>query len=334
MATPFRFGVQAYSAESAAEWTELACAAEDLGYSCLSVADHYLGPGKALAKARHPVQNLAAIPAMAAAAAVTDTILIGSRVLCVDYHQPVVLAKSLATIDVLSGGRLEAGLGAGWITSEYEAMGIPMDRAGVRIDRLIEHVELVRSFFAGADLDLQGDHVTVTDTMAVPAAIQDGGPRIMIGGGSPRVLRTAARLADIVSINFDNSAGEIGARGLASGTPAGTAAKIGWIHEGIAERPADRGPVELEIGAYFTAVTGASTSTSAGDGQRARETMSAALGMSADDLAGYPHALVGSVDEICATLHERRDRYGVGYITVGVDVMRDFAPVVERLAGT
>ena len=142
--TAFRFGVQAYAADSATEWTELARGAEDLGYSCLSVADHYFGPGKAMTEASHPAQNLAAIPAMAAAAAVTERIMIGSRVMCVDYHQPVVLAKSLATIDLLSDGRLEAGLGAGWITSEYEAMGIPMDRAGVRIDRLIEYVELVQ----------------------------------------------------------------------------------------------------------------------------------------------------------------------------------------------
>jgi len=332
-ARPFRFGVQAYSADSGAAWTELARGAEGSGYSCLSVADHYFGPGKALTEASHPVQNLAAIPAMAAAAAVTDTILIGSRVMCVDYHQPVVLAKSLATIDVLSGGRLEAGLGAGWITSEYEAMGIPMDRAGIRIDRMIEYVELTRSFFAGDDLDQKGEHVTVTDMAAVPAAVQDGGPRIMIGGGSPRVLRTAGRLADIVSINFDNSAGKIGAHGIGSGTPSGTADKISWIHEGAAERSdqtdgAGRDSLELEIGAYFTTVT------PDGAGEATREKMGAAFGMSGDDLAAYPHALVGSVDEICETLHQRRDDYGISYITVGAAAMADFAPVVERLAGT
>lgn len=327
---PFRFGVQAYSADSGAEWTELARAAEGNGYSCLSVADHYFGPGKALTEASHPVQNLAAIPAMAAAAAVTDTILIGSRVMCVDYHQPVVLAKSLATIDVLSGGRLEAGLGAGWITSEYEAMGIPMDRAGIRIDRMIEYVELVRSFFAGEDLDQKGEHVTVTDMAAVPAAVQEGGPRIMIGGGSPRVLRTAGRLADVVSINFDNSAGKIGAKGIGSGTPSGTADKIAWIDQGAAERTegGEVEPPELEIGAYFTTVT------PDGAGEATREKVGAAFGMSGEDLAAYPHALVGSVDEICETLQQRRDDYGISYLTVGAAAMADFAPVVERLAGT
>jgi probable F420-dependent oxidoreductase len=317
----FRFGVQAYSAESSTEWTDLAKGAEDLGYSCLSVADHYFGPGKALTEASHPVQNLAAIPAMAAAAAVTERIMIGSRVMCVDYHQPVVLAKSLATIDLLSDGRLEAGLGAGWITSEYDAMGIRMDRAGVRIDRMIEYIELTRAFFAGAELDQHGEHVNVTDMAAVPAAVQAGGPKIMVGGGSPRVLRTAGRLADIVSINFDNSAGKIGAHGIGSGTPAGTADKVGWIREGAGDRD-----VEIEIGAYFTAVTD--------DGAVTREKMGAMFGMSGDDLAAYPHALVGSVDEICETLQKRREDYGISYITVGAATMSDFAPVVDRLAGT
>ena len=323
MTKPFRFGLQAFAADSAAEWTELATAAEDLGYSCLSVADHYFGPGKALTEASHPAQNLAAIPAMAAAAAVTDRILIGSRVLCVDYHQPVVLAKSLSTIDLLSDGRLEAGLGAGWITSEYQAMGVPMDPAGVRIDRLIEYVDLVRAFFAGAELDQRGQHVHVTDMAAIPAAVQAGGPKIMIGGGSPRVLRTAGRLADIVSINFDNSAGKIGARGLGSGSAAGTAEKVGWIRDGAGDRFDD---IELEIGAYFTTVTD--------DGPAAREKLGAALGMPGDDLGAYPHALVGSVAEICETLHRRREHYGISYVTVGATALRDFAPVVERLTGT
>ena len=134
---------------------------------------------------------------MATAAALSTTIRIGARVMCVDYHQPVVLAKSLATIDLLSDGRLEAGFGAGWITSEYDAMGIPMDRAGVRIDRLVEYVQLAKSFFAGEALNQQGAHVSVKDMLAIPAAVQAGGPKIMVGGGSPRVLRTAGRIADL-----------------------------------------------------------------------------------------------------------------------------------------
>ncbi|MEM7342193.1 MAG: TIGR03621 family F420-dependent LLM class oxidoreductase [Actinomycetota bacterium] len=320
---PFRFGVQAYDAASADEWTDLARTAEALGYSCFSVADHYFGPGAAATAASHPVQSLAAIPAMAVAAAVTSSIMIGSRVMCVDYHQPVVLAKSLATIDVLSNGRLEAGLGAGWITSEYAAMGITMDRPGVRIERLAEVIGLSRAFFAGADLDIDGEYVQVHDMAAVPAAVQPGGPKLMVGGGAPRVLRTAGELADIVSINFDNAAGKLGGRGLASGTAEGTAAKLEWVRKGAGARYDD---IEIEIGAYFTAVSD--------HGAAVREKMAAGFGMTGEQLATYPHALVGSVGEICETLHERRERYDISYVTVGAAAMHDFAPVVATLTGT
>ena len=323
MSRPFRFGVQAFSADSAAEWKDLARSAEDLGYSCLHLADHYLGPGAAMTAASHPPQNLAALPAMATAAAVTENLLIGARVMCVDYHQPVVLAKSLATIDLLSDGRLEPGFGAGWVTSEYAAMGVTMDRPGVRIDRMIEHVQLARAFFAGEELDFSGEHVQVSDMAAVPASPQPDGPRIMIGGGSPRVLRTAGEMADIVSINFDNSAGKIGAHGIGSGTAAGTAAKIGWVREGAGDRFDD---LEIEIGAYFTNVTDATQPT--------LEAMAGAFGMPPDELARHPHALIGSVAEICESLQQRRDTYGISYVTVGGANMEAFAPVVAALSGT
>ncbi len=323
MSRPFRFGVQAFSADSAAEWRDLARGAEDLGYSCFHLADHYMGPGAAMKASSHPPQNLASLPAMAVAAAVTESILIGARVMCVDYHQPVVLAKSLATIDLLSDGRLEAGFGAGWVTAEYAAMGLAMDRPGVRIDRMIEHVQLARSFFAGEELDISGEHVQVHDMAAVPASVQADGPRIMIGGGSPRVLRTAGELADIVSINFDNSDGTIGARGLGSGTAAGTASKVDWIREGAGDRFDD---LEIEIGAYFTAVTD--------NAQPTLEAMAGAFGMPPEELARHPHALIGSVSEICDTLEQRRGEYGISYVTIGAANMEAFAPVVAALAGT
>ncbi|MEZ5259571.1 MAG: LLM class flavin-dependent oxidoreductase, partial [Ilumatobacteraceae bacterium] len=110
---PFRFAVSASAAPSGAAWTEIARAAQDQGYSTLHVSDHYVDA------ASNGGQMLAAIPAMAAAAAVTETLRVGARVLCIDYHHPVVLAKSMATLDLLSGGRLELGLGAGWVASEY-----------------------------------------------------------------------------------------------------------------------------------------------------------------------------------------------------------------------
>jgi len=318
---PFRFAAQAFKPESAKEWTDTARKAEDLGYSALHVADHYFGEGAALAAASHPVQTVAAIPAMMAAAAVTESIKIGSRVMCCDYHHPMVLMKELATIDLLSDGRLEPGFGAGWITTEYEAMNIPMDGAGVRIARMAEYVEFARSFFAGDDLDFNGEYVKVTDTAAVPASPQDGGPRIMIGGGAPKVLGIAGQLADIVSINFNNSAGKIGAKGIGSGTAEGTAEKVGWIRDGAGDRFDD---IEIEIAAYFTTVTNKTEPTVAA--------MAGAFGMAPEVLAAHPHALIGSTDEIIETLQRRRADYGISYITVGDTVLDSFAPVVAALA--
>ena len=325
MTKPFRFSVQAFTPTSPQDWADTVTKAEDLGYGCLHLADHYLGPGAAAEAASHPPQMVAAIPAMMSAAAMTSTIKVGARVMCVDYHQPVVLAKSLATIDFLSGGRLEAGYGAGWITSEYDAMGIPMDRPGVRIDRMIEHVELARAYFAGADLDQSGEHVNVHNMAGLPVSPQPNGPAIMIGGGSPRVLRTAGQIADIVSINFDNSAGKIGAHGIGSGTADGTRQKIDWIREGAGDRFDD---LELEIGAYFIGVTPDAASTPA-----TLEAMAGGFGMPPEVLAAHMHTLVGCVDEICETLEQRRAEYGISYINVASRNMEAFAPVVERLNG-
>lgn len=145
----------------------------------------------------------------------------------------------------------------------------------------------------------------------------------MLGGGSPRVLRVAGQLADIVSVNFDNSAGKIGDHGIGSGTADGTAQKLEWIREGAGERFED---LEIEIGAYFTTVTNQTDATTVG--------MAGALNLKPEVLASHPHTLIGSVDEICEKLEQRRAELGISYVTVGVSVMKDFAAVVEKMAGT
>lgn len=320
MTRKFSFGIQAFDAESPAQWRDLARKAEDLGYRSFHLADHYLGGGPALEAANHPPQNLAATVAMTIAAEATSTIKIGCRVYCVDYHHPVVLAKEVATLHWFSGGRVEFGLGAGWIASEYEAMGIPLDPPGTRIGRLEEFVAVSRAAFTGELLDMDGEHVHAVGFNASPALATP--PPIMIGGGSPRVLRLAGRVADIVSINFNNSAGKIGPAGVGSGTQAGTTDKVSWIREGAGDRFDE---VEIEIGAYFTVVTDDAPTVRAGFGQM--------FGLTADDIAGHPHCLMGTVDEICDILQERRETYGITYVTVGGANIDAFAPVVARLAG-
>ncbi|MBL6689283.1 MAG: TIGR03621 family F420-dependent LLM class oxidoreductase [Pseudomonadales bacterium] len=320
MSKPFRFGVQSFNADSAEDWTQQVQRAEELGYSAFHLADHILGPGPALEKANHPEQNLAAIPAMAYAAAMTKNIHIGCRVFCVDYHLPIVLIKSAMTIDKLSGGRLEFGLGAGWITEEYQALGITKDEPRVRIDRLADVIEGVKAFCGDGMADLSNDTINWSDFSGVPKPLSK--PPIMVGGGSPRVLRLAGREADIVSLNFNNRSGMIGPDGVGMSTEDETKKKIRWVQEGAGDRFDD---LEIEIGAYFTFVM---EDPSPVLGQFAQM-----FGMSEEEMSKHPHALFGSVDAICDELERRRELFGISYITVGKDNMDSFAPVVQRLNG-
>jgi len=323
MARPFRFAVQSFSAPDAKTWRERARRVEALGYSTLHLADHFLGPGPALAATAHPLQELAAMPAMAVAAEATETLRIGCRVFCNDYRHPVVLAKEAATLDLLSGGRLELGLGAGWLRNEYEAAGMPFDSAGLRIERLEESVSLVKALFADAPVVHAGKHYRVSGFTGAPRPLQRPHPPLMIGGGGRRVLELAAREADVVSLNFDNRAGVIGPDGVKSSTAEATAEKIRWVRDAAGARFA---ALELEIGAYFTFVTDAPEPVARGIGK--------ALGLGADEMMRHPHALFGSCDALCDELERRRAEYGISYVTVGDAALDAFAPVVARLAGS
>ncbi len=327
MTKPFRFGLQSYAADSPADWREQAKRAEDTGFSTFSVADHVIGPGPALSATNHPVQNVAAMPAMAVAIEATNTINVGARVFCTDYRQPVMFAKELATLDFFSEGRLEIGIGCGWLHGEYEAMGVPWDRAGVRLDRMEETLTVIRQHLSDDDVDLAGEHVCASGFAGVPKP-HDGMPPIMIGGGAKRVLGIAGREADIVSLNFDNSSGKIGPAGVGSSTADLTAQKIDFIRAGAAERSDDKAfeDLEIEIGAYFTVVTDQRDATLA--------QMAPMFQLEPDHFAEHPHALIGSVDEICDQLVARRQTYGISYVTFGASVGSSVAPIVERLVGT
>ena len=322
MSHPFRFGLQAYAPESGKQWRELARKAESTGFSSFHLADHIIGPGPALAATGHPVQTVAAIPAMAVAAEATSTIKVGCRVLCVDYRNPVMLAKEVATLDFFSEGRLELGLGAGWLQGEYEAVGIPFYRAGVRLDRFEEVIGLLRASFAEGELNIDTTHVHAVGFEAVPKPFTKSGPPIMIGGGAQRILTIAGREADIVSLNFNNSSGKLGAEGIGSSTAEHTDQKIQWIRNGAGKR---FDQIEIEIAAYFTVVTP--------DGAGTRAKMAPMFGMTPEVFAEHPNVLIGSVDEICDRIVERRERFGISYTSFGASVMDSVIPVVERLSG-
>lgn len=320
---PFRFGLQAFEASSADDWFATVRRAERLGYSTLFTSDHYFGPGDIATEMSHRPIDVAPLTSIAMAAAITSTLRVGCRVFACDFHHPVVLAKELATLDMLSGGRLEVGLGAGWTAAEYDGLGIPMDSPGTRISRLAEYINLMRAHWNGDPINISGTHVNVHGFAGRPLPVQQPHPPIMIGGGAPRILRLAGREADIVSLNFNNSTGKLGAASVAGSGLDVTREKIGWVREGAGDR---FDQIELEIGAYFVAV---------GDDVASQmEPMAERYGVSTDELLSHPHGLFGSVAEICDTIVARREQLGISYVTIAQRNMDEFAPVVAALAGT
>jgi probable F420-dependent oxidoreductase len=307
----FRFGIQLASAGSGAEWAELAREAEDLGYSTLFIPDHFgdqLAPG----------------PALAAAASATTALRVGTLVLDNDYRHPVVTAKEMATLDVLSGGRLELGLGAGWMASDYDQSGIPMDEAAVRIDRLEEGLAVLRGLFAPGPFDFAGKHYAIAGLDGMPKPVQDPSPPFLIGGGGPRVLRLAARQADIVGINPAVRSGRVDGAAARDGAAEVTDRKLAWVREAAGDRYPD---LEINMLIFVCAVTD--------DRPGTLEATAPLFGMTPDQVAEYPHAWVGSAEEIAADLEDGRERWDASYLVVqGVEAMRAAAPVVARLAGT
>ncbi len=320
---PFRFAIQAFSSTSRQAWVDLARRVEDSGFSTLHVADHLLGPGSKIEGTGHRVQTLALIPALTAAAMATSTLRIGSRMACVSYHLPTVLTKEMASIDVLSEGRLEIGLGAGWLENEYEGMGIPFESAGKRIALLRETAEFMRLAYADeAEVDYRGEFINSYGYHAVPVTVQRPRPPIMIGGGAPKVLGLAGQLADIVSVNFNNSSGVVGAGSITSSTEEETRKKISWIKDGAGDRFDE---IELETATYFISIEGRSDITP--------DQVMSRTGMDLATLKRFPHAAVGSVDEVCEELIRRREEFGFSYITVGDAHLDAFLPIIEKLAG-
>jgi len=314
---PFRFAVQAANANSLGEWRDFARRVEDLGYSTLFLADHYLGPGPARRAAHTPQQDLAPIAAMAAAAAVTRTLRVGCRVFCVDYHVPAVLAKEAATLDLLSDGRLELGLGAGWSEGEYHAMGIPFERPGRRIAKLEEVVALVKAHFSGEELDCRGEFVNVRGYAGTP--VRRPPPPIMIGGGKRRVLSLAGRLAEIASISNVPFV-SVNEDGLTPETEA--VRRVGFVRAAAGDRMA---ALDIESSPYFTEVTE--------DSKRVLERVASTVRMEAQRLADHPNVLVGAAEAIVERLEARRETIGFNYVTVQQAQAESFAPIAARLCG-
>ena len=306
----FRFGAQLSFAGSHEEWGAKARRVEELGYSTLCVPDHF-------------DDQLAPMPALVAAAAATSTLRIGTLVLANDYRHPLLVAKEAATVDLLSGGRLELGLGAGWLGSDYEQSGIPFDPPSVRIDRLEEGLAVVKGLLAGGKFSYRGRFYTVADHPGTPLPVQRPRPPILVGGGGRRILSLAGREADIVSVNFDLRSGTIGTQLGVTATSGARAEKVRWVREAAGDRFDE---VELSYTAYLTMITDDRHAVAAGLGS--------GFGLDAEQVLAMPNFAIGTVGQIADELQRRRDELGLSYVVVGGECHEAMAPVVARLAAT
>jgi probable F420-dependent oxidoreductase len=304
----FRFGVTQSRAESRQDWIDSVRRIEALGYSVLTIADHF-------------PERLGIVAALMAAADATEHLRVASWVFCNDFRHPAVLYKEAATIDLLSGGRLELGIGAGWLKSEYDMVGIPFDAPGVRVSRMFEAVRILKGLASGEPFSFEGEHYRIDGFDGAPKPAQTPLPPLSIGGGGKRVLSFGAREADIVSIT---------AKALPEGGLAGdditfeaTQRKAGWVCDAAGERDP-----ELNVLIYTFELTG--------DRDAAAQRHAEALGLTVDQVLASPHVLIGTVDQMIEALEHRRRELGISYIVLNTNVREhteQFAPVVTALSG-
>ena len=313
---PFRFGVLGESVRSAADLLDTARRAEGAGYATYLMRDHFI---------EEPFgHQLAPMTALATAAAATKTLRVGSLVICNDYRHPAVLAKEVVTLDLLSGGRFELGLGAGFSQPEYEAAGVPYDPPGVRVDRLVEALQVLKGLFGAGPFTFSGRFYTVKDLALFPNPVQRPHPPILVGAGGKRMLSIAAREANIIGIQ--TAALGTGRRvpdpsGL---LPEAIAEKVAWIRKEAGSRFGD-----IELSLVSSVVIAGNRREAAGRLMREREWG----GISSDRVLEMPSIFIGSVDQIVDEMQARRERYGISYHVVSDRSMEMAAPIVARLAG-
>ncbi len=302
--------MQEHRAPNAKAWRDKARLVETLGYATVYLPDHFgdqLGP----------------VAALMSAADATTTLRVGSLVFDNDYRHPIVLAKEAATLDLLSDGRLDFGLGAGWLASDYEQTGIPLDPPGIRIERMAEALQIIKGFFAGGSVSFTGKHYKVDGVEAAPVPVQKPHPPIVLGGGGRRMLHLAGREADIVSVNFNLSEGRINRRLVHTGMAGATDEKVAWIKEAAGERFSE---IEMSVTVFVANVTDDRVSVA--------EAMAAGLKTEPGEVLQTPHFLIGTVEQIVEDLQARRERFRISYVVVPDEAAVSLAPVVERLTGT
>ena len=305
--TPFRFGAAAFIAPSAAQWADRARQIEDLGYSSLLIGDHPAG------------NSLGPFSALAAAAAATTTLHVGGTVFANDDRQPAVLAKEAATLDFLSEGRFELGLGAGWIKREYDQAGFAFDPPATRVERLSEAVQILRSLWSGEPVVFTGKHYRLDGLQLTPRPMRP--LHLFIGGGGKSLLSIAGQYASSVGIIAralpDGSGLDVGSDTLAT-----VSTRVGCVRDAAGERF-----TQLELAALIQKVLVTD------DRDSAAATIAAQRRLTREQILGSPYFLLGSIDAITDQVEALRAHCGISYLSVFPGDVDAFAPVVARLAG-
>lgn len=305
----FRFGVTSIGAPTAKMWKEKVTRTEELGYSTLLIPDHF-------------IEQIATIPALMSAASLTSNLRVGSIVCSNDFRHPILLAKEAATIDMLSGGRFELGIGAGWLKSEYDAIGIPFDTPGTRVARLEEAVQVIKSYFKGDQVIFEGKYYQINSEKgleSIPVPVQKPHPPILIGGGGKRMLTLAAREADIIGLALRTSALGTGPDPTDIATTINQ--KIEWIKQAAGNRYND---LEIHIQTWAVMITD--------DRESSAKLLGKQFPLPPEILLNLPYLLIGSADEIIEQIEKYRESYGISYYSIFEQYQEDFAPVVAYLS--
>jgi probable F420-dependent oxidoreductase len=311
---PFTFLADAREPRPARELGELARRAEGIGYAGLVIPDHLL-------------DQLSPVPAMVAMATATERLRVSAFVFNNDLRHPAVLAQDLASVDVLSEGRLDIAIGAGWNVPEYDAIGVPFEPVGVRVGRLGEAIAVLKGSFAPGPFSFHGEHYTITDYEVGPVPIQQPHPPFLIGGGGRRILTLAAREAAVVGLaprilpSRRTDANSL--------TWAATEEKIGWVRDAAGDRFA-----ELTFNVYPSAWPVTVTDDLHGEARHVSDHLKQRSGieLTEQEVIESPHVFIGSIDRFTEKFLELRERLGITSIMVG-EMGGELDPVVERLAG-
>ena len=313
----FRFGVVNERVDPPEAWLKRVRRAEELGYATFLIRDHLVPDFFG--------DQLAPLPALTAAAAATTPLRVGTMVLANDYRHPAHLAKEAATVDLLSGGRLELGLGAGWLRREYAAAGIPFDPPGVRIDRLAEALRVLKGLFGEEPLDFVGDHYAIAGLDGFPKPRQRPHPPLLVGGGGKRILSLAGREADIVGILTTAVGSGVVVDDPRQQLSAAVAEKVGLVRQGAGERFS---AVELSLMPTVVVTDDRRSSTERFIQERGWS------GIAVEQVWDMPAVFIGSVDGIAEEMRRRREELGFSYFVVSDREMESVAPIVARLGGS